>query len=408
MLLSPAHADDTPVPSGWSLTLAEANERVQRLSPQRRAAQARHEAATGALLQARQWPNPSLDLREENLNLNSGRHAAVDQTVDVFAVISQPLEIAGKRPARRAIATAEVDIALATIRDTERTLTLETTRVYLTALRAARVSAVLADNRRGLQTLVDTLARRVQEGYAAEADLMKLRAEAARTETDLARVRIDFLRNAVALQTLLMLPAPLSETQLVTPSPIDPPPGDPETLAQQVVTRRPAIVIARARLERAQRALELERARRIPDFAFVAGYKRTAGEDTLVTGVVIPLPLFDRNTGNIARADAEARAAALDLDTLTQQVTAESIALIAAAQQLATRARLSTSALLQPAEIARNAARSAFREGAANMLQLVDAERVYTDAQRTMLELQLDAYSAAFEANLVVHEQEDR
>lgn len=122
-----------------------------------------------------------------------------------------------------------------------------------------------------------------------------------------------------------------------------------------------------------------------------------------MTGVVIPLPLFDRNTGNIARAEADARAAAFDVEVLTQQVSASSIALITSAQQLATRTRLSTSELLHPAEIARTAARSAFREGATNILQLVDAERVYTDAQRTALELHFDAYAAAFEARLLIY-----
>ena len=63
-----------------------------------------------------------------------------------------------------------------------------------------------------------------------------------------------------------------------------------------------------------------------------------------------------------------------------------------------------TAKLLQPAEVVRNAARSSFREGAANILQLVDAERVYTETQKEALELKLEAYAKSFEAHLLLKE----
>lgn len=158
LFASSAFASDLSDSDVSPLPLADMIDRVRQVAPQRRAAYARLDAAHGALLQTSRLPNPSLDLREENLNFNSGRHGAVDQTVDVFAVISQPIETASKRPLRTAIATTDINIAHATIRETERTLTLDTMRLYLAALRASRVVQVLADNRQGLQVLIDTLA----------------------------------------------------------------------------------------------------------------------------------------------------------------------------------------------------------------------------------------------------------
>jgi cobalt-zinc-cadmium efflux system outer membrane protein len=135
-------------------------------------------------------------------------------------------------------------------------------------------------------------------------------------------------------------------------------------------------VSARARLARAQRVLELEKARRLPDPTLIAGYKRTGGADTLVTGVIVPLPLFDQNTGNIERATADEQAAAFELDTLRTQQLAAMVVLIQSAQAL-TEARASIAT--PPASGNRSPRRAlAFREGAANILQLVDAERVCT------------------------------
>ena len=120
----------------------------------------------------------------------------------------------------------------------------------------------------------------------------------------------------------------------------------------------------------------------------------------------MPLPLFDRNSGNIERAAAEERAAALDLDALTRQLSAETVVLILAAQDLTGRARQVEQQLLYPAEVVRNAARSAFRKGATDILQLVDAERVYTESWREALELKLEAHTKAFEAHLAVRGEE--
>jgi cobalt-zinc-cadmium efflux system outer membrane protein len=387
------------------LSLSEAIARVQAVAPQRRAAQARAEAATGVLYQAGRLPNPSIDIREENLNPSGGNRAPLDQTIDVFAVFNQPIETGGKRAARTAAAAAEVVAARAGVRQAERDLTIVTVHLYLSALQAYVFTKVLTNNRDDLQPLVAAMTRRVEEGYAAEADLMKFRAEAARLDTQLARARLEFDRNVTALGTLLALPGHINGSRLVEPPLIDPPTGDPSELAQHIVEHRPEIVAARARLEKARHTLELEQARRFPDPSVTAGYKRTGGENTLVAGVIVPLPLFDQNTGNIERAMAEERAATLDLDALTNQLTAETVSLILSAQELTDRARQIDQQLLAPAEVVRNAARSAFREGAANILQVVDAERVYTDARREALGLKLDAYLRSFEARLLIEEE---
>ncbi|HXG20540.1 MAG TPA: TolC family protein, partial [Methylomirabilota bacterium] len=398
MRVAPLAAQEVTVSDLSPFSLAEAIERAQAVSPQRQAAQARTRAAEGALHQASRLPNPSIDLREENLDPSGNRRAPIDQTVDVFALLSQQIEIGGKRAARTAAAAAEVTAARAGVRQTERDLTLNVMRLYLAALQARTLTELLATHRDELQALVTIMTRRVQEGYAPEADLMKFRTEVARLDTQIARARLDLHQSLTALTALLELPRPLESARLVMPPPLAPPGGDPLELARQAVEHRSEVVAARARVERARHTLDLEKARRLPDPFFTAGYKRTNGQDTLVTGVMVPLPVFDRNAGNIERATAEVQAAALELDALVKQQTAATTALIRSAQELASRAQLVDQQLLQPAEVVRNAARASFREGAANILQLVDAERVYTETRRDALALKLEAYEKAFEA----------
>ncbi len=76
-----------------------------------------------------------------------------------------------------------------------------------------------------------------------------------------------------------------------------------------------------------------------------------------------------------------------------------------AARLLDERARRVEDDLLRPAEVVRVAARSAFREGATDILNLVDAERVYLEARREALLVRLDALAAAIEARVILGEE---
>ena len=392
-----AHAEPPP------LSLTSAVERaVQSASYQ--AALARTEAAVGALDQARRLPNPSLEVREENWQLND--HSGDDHLdLDVFATLTQPIELPGKRAARSAAAAASLDAAQAERSLTARDLVMETTRVYLSALGARELRHSLGEQREAMQTLVTAMQRRVQEGHTAEADLMKLRSESARLDLQLAEASRELRRQTAALAVLMQDPGPVDAARLHEPLPLEPPPAEAAAGDALDVGRLAEIRAARARREQAQQELQLERARRFPDPNVTAGYKRTAGLDTVVAGVSVPIPVFDRNSGNVTRAAAEERAAALDLDVLSRRAAANTAAQLAAARDLAARARTADVDLLEPARVVRDAARSAFREGAADVLRLVDAERVYAEAQRETLDLKHEAYAQALAAHLLLNEE---
>jgi outer membrane protein TolC len=80
-------------------------------------------------------------------------------------------------------------------------------------------------------------------------------------------------------------------------------------------------------------------------------------------------------------------------------------ALIHAAHTISASARVAPEELLAPAEDVRRAARAAFREGATDVLKLIDAERVYADVRRVAIELRLDALLTTLEARFALGEE---
>jgi cobalt-zinc-cadmium efflux system outer membrane protein len=358
-------------------------------------AEGAHEAARVA----GKLPNPLFDFRVENWSPASG---APDR--DVFALGTQPFELGGKRSLRRELAISERDAAAGSVRSLERSLALDTVRAYVGALRARALLETLIGNRDGLKTIVDSMNRRVDEGYSAEADLLKFKTEAARIDVDIVRAQLELTRGLTSLAIAIGAPARIEASQLVEPEPLTAPNGDAALVAASVA-RHPDVLAAKAGFEHAQRLTAYERARRIPDAAVTGGYKRTAGFNTVVFGVTLSVPVFDRNQAGVARAFGIERGADADRDALVQRLTIDAIAVVGAAQAISARAERTAQELLAPAEEVRRAALAAFREGSTDVLKLIDAERVYAEVRKAAVDLRLDALLATIEARFALGEE---
>jgi cobalt-zinc-cadmium efflux system outer membrane protein len=384
-----------------SVPLSAAVAQARAASPRRRAAFISAEGIREAVRFAGRPPNPLFELRTENWNF-SGQPSS--PAIDVFAVLTQPIELGGKRDIRQQLASTDSDIAAGALKSLEREIALETARAYVRSLKAKSVLETLTANRDGLTMIVTSVGRRVDEGYSPEADLLKFKTEAARVDGDIARARLELERSLAALTIAMGGTAPIRAAQLVEPSPISPPAADTGTIAASVA-RHPDVVKATATVSRAEQIVRAEQARGKPDALVTGGYKRTEGFDTLVLGAAIALPFLERNDAAIARSVGAARAAGAERDALLQRLSLEADALVRAAQTITDQAAKAPQELLEPAEDVRRAALAAFREGTADVMKLIDAERVYADVNRAAIELRLDALLTTIEARFAIGEE---
>jgi cobalt-zinc-cadmium efflux system outer membrane protein len=394
-------ADAAPQPSGSLLTLSAAVARSGTASPRRRAAFVGAAGVREAVRFAGRPPNPLFELRTENWSFN-GQPSAPD--IDVFAVLTQPIELGRKRELRQRLASTDSEIADSVLRSLERELALETVRAYIRSLKAGAVVETLTANREGLTTIVASVGRRVDEGYSPEADLLKFKTEAARVDGDIARARLELERSLAALTIAIGAETPIRPEQLVEPAPMSPPATNHASITASVA-RHPDVLKATATVNRSEQLMLAERARRTPDALVTGGYKRTAGFDTMVLGAAITLPFFERNDAGVARSLGAARAAAADREALVQQLALEAGALVRAAETLTEQATRAPHELLAPAEDVRRAALAAFREGTADVMKLIDAERVYAEVNRAAIELRLDALLTTIEARYAIGEE---
>lgn len=103
----------------------------------------------------------------------------------------------------------------------------------------------------------------------------------------------------------------------------------------------------------------------------------------------MPLPIFDPNRGEIARADAERDVANFELKSVERTARAELTSEYEAAQLLYARVAMLVRrergrlTFLERADEARRIALGAYREGAASLIQVLDASRAWGEARNT-------------------------
>ena len=174
------------------LTLSQALQRALAANPRLTAAEREIGVATGRRIQAGAIPNPEISVEVENVfgtGVYRGTNAA-----ETTLQISQVVEFPGKRGARIASASAEVDSARWQ-RQAERLEVLSETAVaFVNVISAQRRVKIFDDIIASLDRLTPLLQRRVEAGASSPADIAR-----AQVAADL--IRVDRERTKTALAT---------------------------------------------------------------------------------------------------------------------------------------------------------------------------------------------------------------
>ncbi|MEK9209746.1 TolC family protein [Sphingomonas sp. 2378] len=345
--------------------------------------------ARGQAEQARARPNPSINLLAENF-AGDLRTNARDQQQTTLQ-IDQPIELGGKRAAR--IAAREARVALAEARGIEGRIAFATdlARAYAGAEVADRRIALAEDEVEEATDVLKVARALVAAGKEARLRQVQAETELHTMESDLEVARAERFGALARLAALAGSPTPYSgiAESLIDRMNAHPASGPVDPMQSATVK------LAQAERDAAARAVTVQQRRATPDITAQLGVRqlRVANGPAVVAGVSVPLPVFDRNRGNIAAAQAElqgmeARAAAALLEA--EAGTRAAVALIAAADKRGEAARR----MLATAEEAYRLARLAYEAGKAPLIELLSARHNLGAARGVIL----DADIARFEA----------
>jgi cobalt-zinc-cadmium efflux system outer membrane protein len=333
--------------------------------------------------QAGRWPNPELVVDLENVG-GGGDFRGVD-SAETTVALAQPLELGGKR--RRRVEVAESSATLLTHEHAlrERDVVASVTSAFVATLSDQRQLELAEAQFAAIAELLKRIEPRVEQGRVPHTHLTQVQAELTRLSLERSRARSSLGAGRVRLAALrgieAALPASLEGEldRVHTPPPLD------ELLG--AVIEAPIVERWDQEVALQQATLHLERSRRVPDVAVVAGYRRLSSDDvnTAVFGLSVPLPLFDRNQGSIAAARHEIERARSGRREAGMRLRAELAlayeGLLSAFDEVETlRERVVPVAALLLDET-----RDAYRRGEVPMRALLEADRAVFDARSQLL-----------------------
>ena len=151
-------------------------------------------------------------------------------------------------------------------------------------------------------------------------------------------------------------------------------------LYRLTLANRPDIRAAEAAREKARADANLARANAWWDVTPQLEYKRTdSNEQTVGFGITMPLRIFDRNQGEIARTRAETSR----VDAVREAVANEALSEVDTAFSTLLTEREKVVALrdiyLPKAQKARDTVEFAYRRGGASLIDFLDAQRTYRE-----------------------------
>lgn len=384
-------AADLPV-----LTIDEAATRALRHNPRLAAFAREVEARESETLQAGLRPNPELSVEMENF-AGSGEFSGTDNA-EATVRLSQRVELGGKRERRRQLARLDRDV-------TEKQYELARSEVLaeaderFVAVLAAREKVDLAAEQLALtRKVLQTVEDRVTSGKTARIEKVRFR-----TLVTEARLRHEKARQglAAARKSLATLwgseEADFSATHGAFQQ-VRKIPGWSELVSR--LAESPAVVVQKSAVHRADRAVDLERANRIPDLTVSLGVKeeRRSGDNALLAEVGIPLPLFDRNQGAVAAARSRRAKAQSEAEAARMQLQDELAETWRRLSDAYSEVKTLHEEILPANRESFDAIVYGYQAGKFEFLDVLDAERSLFEAKSRYIEALSDYHQAVSEA----------
>ena len=372
--------------------------------PSLRAARHDVEGARGMRLEAALRPNPAITFVQQNEPGGLDRQSRLE--------VSWPLDLF-RRSARIAVAEHDVDAATHALGDRRRQLAADVRSQYGVVAAAVRDLALLDDLAALVSRQHALVAARVTEGATPPLERDLLRVELQRLESErllaegaveTALIELKRLLGTAPDEPLRIAQALEQLVQQETPA---------RASGALVEELRPDVKEAQSRVGAAEASIERARQEARPDVSVLATYMRMdagfpqrgfAPDGTLepvrgrfynlALGVMMQVPLLDRNQGEIAAARARRAAASASLEAVQLTAAAESAAARARDAQAQRALALYTTESLELARQNLTVVKQSYDLGRATVFEVLAEQRRYLELERSFTSVLAEAFQA--------------
>lgn len=326
-------------------------------------------------------PNPTLQLDAQYLPLfqpglvNDSNYWDTQAQFDVG--IGYLFERGGKRQHRLQAAKDATSVTESQVADAERTTVSNTAQQFVTAL--------LADsNLEFARGLLDSYERTVKIGedrYGAgaisKADLLKIQLQRLQFQTDVNTAILVRNQALASLRQLMGFDSVPTDYAIAGKLMYEPVSAKLEDLQAKALSLRPDLQAAQRGVTAAQSQIGLAKANSKVDFNLDFNYTRLNQSNLGAFYFNIPLPVFNKNQGEIARTKYALTQSQLQEKAAEQAVLTDVQAAYEALRRNEDTLQLFEKGYLQQAQQSLEITKFSYEHGAASLLDFLDAERSY-------------------------------
>jgi cobalt-zinc-cadmium efflux system outer membrane protein len=345
-------------------------------------------------------PNPTLSGDAQFLpffNPSNFTSTYFDNGAQFDVGIGYLFERGKKRQHRLAAAKDQTAVTQAQVLDFERTLTFNVGQQFVAVLLAQSTLDLADQDVKSFQQTVDIGRAQYNAGAISEGDFLKIRLQLLQFQSDVSMAKLAKVQALSALRQLIGFAAVAENFDVEGDLIYQPVHEGEDDLKALALRSREDLIAAQRGVTAAMSAEKLAEANGKVDVNGTLNYTHVGDVNSLSAFVSVPLPIFNKNQGEIARTKAVIVQSQALSTAASEQVMSD---VVAAYEGLHTNdevIRLYQSGYLDDAKSSRDISEYAYRRGAASLMDFLDSERTYRAAQL--------AYRQALASYMTVLEQ---
>lgn len=294
--------------------------------------------------------------------------------------VSYLFERGKKRQHRLQAARDATAVTRSQVADTERALTFSVASQYINVELAESTLALAQQDLKGFQDTVQIAEAQYKDGDISEGDFLKIKLQLLQFEADVSAAQLSRAQGLSDLRQLLGYESAPADYDVVPEFAYQPVPGNLDDFQAKALQNRPDLRAARQGVIAANSQYQLQKAIGKRDVTGQINYTHLQFNEVSLFAQM-PLPVFDRNQGEIARA-GYAITQSQEQEKFTQgQVMTDVRDAFDNLRSNDTIIGLYRSGYLNQAQQSRDISEYAYRRGAASLLDFLDAERSYRSVQ---------------------------
>ncbi len=345
-------------------------------------------------------PNPVFSTDWEYLPLftpSAWSTTYLHDSTEADAGLSYLFERGGKRARRFQAAKDVTAVTRSLVADNERTLTFQVAALFINVQLAESTLDLAWEDLKSYQKTVDLSELRYRKGAISEDDYLKIDLQLLQFQNDVTQAELATVQSLSDLRNQLgyeSVPAVYDVAGVFDYSPLA---GKLEDFQARALQARPDYRAAQQGVTSANSQYLLAKANGKQDVTVQANYSHVNAINAASFLVSVPLPIFNRNQGEIARTHFAITQLQQQEEAANNQVLTDVRDAYEGLQTSDRILQLYRSGYLERAKKDRDISEYAYQRGAVSLLDFLDAERSYRATQL--------AYRQAIASGLLAEEQ---